>query len=74
MEILVIYLDNLGFLDKSGILRLWDFYISEISERSIWQRCSCHSSGISLGFKPIPECATPDSRVSDQGRICDFIY
>ncbi len=27
-----------------------------------------------LGFKPIPECATLDSRVSDQGRICDFIY
>ncbi len=27
-----------------------------------------------LGFKPIPECATLDSRVSDQGRICDFVY
>ncbi len=27
-----------------------------------------------LGFKPIPECAALDSRVSDQGRICDFIY
>ncbi len=27
-----------------------------------------------LGFKPIPECATLNSRVSDQGRICDFIY
>ncbi len=27
-----------------------------------------------LGFKPIPECATLDSRVSDQGRICDFIF
>ncbi len=27
-----------------------------------------------LGFKPIPECATLDSRVSDQERICDFIY
>ncbi len=27
-----------------------------------------------LGFKPIPECATLDSRVGDQGRICDFIY
>ncbi len=29
---------------------------------------------VPLGFKPIPECATLDSRVSDQGRICDFIY
>ncbi len=27
-----------------------------------------------LGFKPIPECATLDSHVSDQERICDFIY
>ncbi len=27
-----------------------------------------------LGFKPIPECDTLDSRVSDQGRICDFIH
>ncbi len=27
-----------------------------------------------LGFKPIPECATLDSCVSDPGRICDFIY
>ncbi len=27
-----------------------------------------------LGFKPIPECATLDSHVSNQGRICDFIY
>ncbi len=24
-----------------------------------------------LGFKPIPECANLDSRVSDQGKICD---
>ncbi len=30
--------------------------------------------GQQLGFKPIPECAALDSRVSDQGRICDFIY
>ncbi len=29
---------------------------------------------VALGFKPIPECATLDSCVSDQGRICDFIY
>ncbi len=29
---------------------------------------------IQLGFKPIPECTTLDSRVSDQGRIFDFIY
>ncbi len=49
----------------------------------------CHSHAISilwccqidkgshlvpLGFKPIPEYATLDSRVNDQGRICDFIY
>ncbi len=27
-----------------------------------------------LGFKPTPECATLDSRVTDQGRIYDFIY
>ncbi len=27
-----------------------------------------------FGFKPIPGCATIDSRVSEQGRICDFIY
>ncbi len=27
-----------------------------------------------LRFKPIPECATLDSHVSDQGRIRDFIY
>ncbi len=29
---------------------------------------------IPWGFKPLPECAILDSRVSDQGRICDFIY
>ncbi len=28
----------------------------------------------SLGFKPIPERATLDSHVSDQGRIRDFTY
>ncbi len=27
-----------------------------------------------LGFKPIPECANLDSRVSDQGKICDSTY
>ncbi len=48
-----------------------------VSVGPIWHACIAirpakHRS--LLGFKLIPECATLDSRVSDQGRICDFIY
>ncbi len=46
---------------------------------AVWQELKLpdyarHLHFCRLGFKPIPECATLDSRVSDQGRICDFIY
>ncbi len=32
-----IYLAKLGFLEKSGTLRLWDFNISQFFRRSFWQ-------------------------------------
>ncbi len=44
------------------------------SDKTEVQCGSTMVASTSLGFKRIPECATLDSRVSDQGRICDFIY
>ncbi len=44
-----------------------------VQQRITFIGTACSVNAI-LGFKPIPECTTFDSRVSDQGRICDFIY